>query len=291
MADFKDGAAVRLKTSEFASHVAMVTPEIAAKWLTTQIRNRPVQRSSMRSYRADMVAGRWHFAGDPIRFDSGGHLIDGQNRLTALSEIEMPNMALPFVVQTGLPPETQMVMDQGARRTAGQNLALEGIPSGYNLSAGYRLMAFWQNGMLFDNARSNRQAISNTRVQEWVGENLDVCMKAVANLNRIRKSGIRPSAGMAVTLYITGKGFDSEISSLLEEVHTLSNLPPGAPALTLARRLRNARHSDRTRSLTEPDHLAFLIQTWNSWVAGTPRHNLMRPSGGWNSDNFPELDL
>jgi len=289
MQGFNDGTKVPIKSKTFAQHQVIVTPELASKWLGTQVLNRNVQKVAMLGYRADMIRGLWHFAGDPIRFDVEGHLIDGQNRLEALAGIDIPNFAIPFVVQTGLPAEAQMVMDQGARRTAGQQLYLKGIPSGSSLAAGVRLMWRWEDGKLFDRSITEGTATTNAQVVEWIDTHRDAALKAVDNLWMIRSIGLRPSPGITLALRL-GPEMANLVQDFYREMHTLENLPKGSPTLTLAQRLRRVRQVDDL-VLTEVDHLGFLVQTWNSWVNGKTRTKLQRPKGGWSVNNFPNLEV
>lgn len=114
----------------------LVTSTVAEKWLATQRVNRVLNRHTVLAYRRDMIDGRWAFTGDPIRFDVDGCLIDGQHRLTALSLTEGYPKTLEFVVVRGLPPEAQLSMDQGRRRSSGQQLQLTGIKNSTSISAG-----------------------------------------------------------------------------------------------------------------------------------------------------------
>lgn len=290
MQGFIDGAGITVKSSSFKSYDAMVTPEVAQLWLDTQVWNRRVQFAAMLGYRSNMRTGLWRFAGDPIRFDKKGHLIDGQNRLTALAGIEDPEFSLPFVVQVGHETEAQKVMDQGARRTTGQQLGLAGITSGTYVAAGYKLKVLWENGELFVHDRA-QTPVTTSDVLAWIADNEQVVNDSISHLNMLRKVGLRPSAGLAVTMRIVEGGYNDEIGALLREVHDLTDLPAGSPALTLARRLRNARNSETARNLDLIDHIGFLTQTWNSWVNNRERHGLQRPTGGWNIDNMPKLDI
>jgi len=289
MQGFIDGTHVPIKSTTFEQHRAIVNPELAKKWLATQVLNRNVQKVAMLGYRADMVKGLWRFAGDPIRFDWDGHLIDGQNRLEALAGITIPNFAMPFVVQTGLEPEAQTTMDQGARRTAGQQLGLRNIPSGSIVAAGVRLMWRWESGKLFDRSITEATATTNAQVVEWVETHRPETLQAVENLWMIRSIGLRPSVGLALPLRL-GPDMGELVYEFYTEMHTLENLPKGSPTLTFAQRLRRVRQID-DMVLSDIDQLGFLVMTWTSWVNGKTRTKLQRPKGGWSMSNFPNLEV
>lgn len=290
MQGFIDGSTISVKSSEFDSYKAMVTPKTAQLWLDTQVWNRHVQRTAMRGYRADMISGLWRFAGDPIRFNTDGNLIDGQNRLTALAGVTIRGFELPFVVQVGHENAAQKVMDQGARRTTGQQLGLSGITSGTYIAAGYKLKVLWERGELF--LHGNVQTpVTTADIIKWATDHEEVVAESASLLHIMRRVGLRPSAGLAVAMRVCEGEYYAELAAMLQEVHDLTDLPAGSPSATLAKRLRNSRNSENARSLDLVDHLAFLTQTWNSWVNNQKRQGLQRPTGGWNIDNLPTLDI
>lgn len=102
-----------------------VTPDLARIWLSAAINsgNRSVRRGVVTRYREDMVNGRWHLAGDPIRFDVDGRLIDGQHRLHAVAAAGVP---VQFIIGRGFQKEVQAVLDQGATRNAADVLRFNG---------------------------------------------------------------------------------------------------------------------------------------------------------------------
>lgn len=287
--DIKDGATLRLKSGTKQYDMVSVTPTVAEKWLGTQVRNRNVQEASMRSYRSDMVAGRWEFAGDPIRFDLNGHLIDGQNRLTALAGIEETiDLTITFLVIRGLDTDAQMVMDQGARRTAGQQLGLKGIASGSVVAAGARTALNWERGLLFAHRFDGAALVTNTEVIAWSEQHPELVRLALDRLGVIRHIGLRPRSGLGFVIRL-GVDLEDETREFLNEMYELSNLPAGSPTLALAKRLTRVRQ-DTDLVLSDIDQLGFLTYTWNNWVRGRSASRLQRPKGGWNADNFPTPD-
>lgn len=289
MQGFIDGDTLDVKAAADTPTVkAIVTPQTAKKWLGTQVINRNIQRVSMLAYRADMVAGRWAYTADPIRFDWDGHLIDGQNRLAALSEIPTRNFMIPFAVARGLDPESQMFMDQGARRTAGQQLGLKGIASGSAIAAGIKLAMVWEREQLFSDRWGMTNPVTHTEVIEWAQAHPEVVKACQQFLTRLRQIGLRPSSGLAFVVRVAPT-LPEELELFVNEMHTLENLSAGSPTLAFAKRLARTR-SDSNLVLSDIDQLGFLIRTWNAWVGGTTRLKLQLPSGGWDLSNFPSVD-
>ena len=73
--------------------VVMVTPELAAEWLTHNTHNRGLKPIAIKRFAEDMTTGDWQWNGESIRFAADGTLLDGQNRLHAIvdsGEIPQP---------------------------------------------------------------------------------------------------------------------------------------------------------------------------------------------------------
>lgn len=289
MQAFIDGEDLVLKApADTPTIKAIVTPAVASRWLDTEAKNRQLQRISMLTYRADMIAGRWAYTADPVRFDWDGHLIDGKNRLKALSEILIPNFAIPFAVARGLDPESQMFMDQGARRTAGQQLGLKGITSGTAVAAGVKLAMVWERGLLFSDRWGSANPVTHTEVIEWAQTHPGVVLACQQFLTRMRQIGLRPSSGLAFVVRVAPV-LPEELDLFINEMHSLENLKPGSPTLAFAKRLARTR-SETNLILSDIDQLGFLIRTWNAWVNGSTRLRLQLPSGGFDAENFPRVD-
>ena len=93
-----------------------ITPEMAAKWLEHNTRNRQLRDSVVRRYAADMKAGRWMVTGDAIAFDKNGTIANGQHRLWAVFE---SGATVRMLVVFGLDPEVVNVLDDHLKRSLG----------------------------------------------------------------------------------------------------------------------------------------------------------------------------
>lgn len=115
--------------------VINVTPEIAAEWLNANTINRPLRRTVVDGYKAALARGEYRLTHQGIAFAVTGELIDGQHRLTAISEMPA-NFTLPIMVTRGLPLEANKGIDQGLKRSHSDVLE---VPPG--LAAVARYMA------------------------------------------------------------------------------------------------------------------------------------------------------
>ena len=84
--------------------------------LEMNINNRPIKRSVVDRYKRDIVSGHWIITNQGIGVSDSGVLIDGQHRLLAIKECGYPPVEMLIV--SGLPVESQRVIDQHAKRSA-----------------------------------------------------------------------------------------------------------------------------------------------------------------------------
>ena len=109
-----------------------ITPAKAADMLDANITNRPLAKSTVRAFAEAMERGDWLVTHQGIAFDSDGVLVDGQHRLAAIIEADVP---VDMTVFTDVEPDTFDVLDTGKRRTAADVLAIEGEKSTTLLAA------------------------------------------------------------------------------------------------------------------------------------------------------------
>lgn len=112
--------------------------------------NRNMSVPTVARYAADMGEGEWLFAGDPVRVDSQGTLIDGQHRLSAIVETDMPQW---IIVVSGVDKAVMMAIDSGRRRQFAQQLAMEHfgrtgskLANPLNVASTITRMWHWENG-------------------------------------------------------------------------------------------------------------------------------------------------
>lgn len=262
----------------------MIDAAKAADYLARNIHNRPMARPTIIRYTADMRTGNWRETADPIRFDRDGRLIDGQHRLQALIEAELDH-ALPFHVVRGLHPEAQLFMDQGRKRTTGDQMSLHGYKNGNRLAAGCRLYLLWRENMLFSD-RDQASIITTATIIEWADDNPELLDYAYEVTPQGRATIVgEPRVLMAFSLIIAQID-EQRLKDFYDSLTSLVGLPEGSPILVLHKRLLNVR-TERTR-LQPREQLAMFLQTWNYWVAGRSIAQLGRPRGGlWNASNYP----
>ena len=86
----------------------------------------------MRDFAAAMRRGEWRVTHQGIAFDTTGVLVDGQHRLAAIVEADIP---VEVTVFTEVPERAFDLLDTGKRRNAAAVLAIEGEKSAVMLAA------------------------------------------------------------------------------------------------------------------------------------------------------------
>ena len=282
MSSIESGEAQALAAPKPTTSIVMVTAGTAARWLERNIRNRPLSAFTVERYRRDMSEGRWVYAADPIRFDTAGSLLDGQHRLTALAMCE--GLALPFLVVRGLPSETQMVMDQGRKRSAAQQLALKGVKNASNIAAGVKVYILWQSGLMFRDNKVAQSSITTPSIEAWIDGNESTVAHVSAYLTTLRNNDAPPSVTVGAVLRFT----ELHPDQAYDFFHTLANggTPVGHPINTLDKRLQRIRREGLRFS--QRDHLALFVLAWNATRDGRTLTKFQRPVGGkWTADTFP----
>lgn len=251
---------------------------------TTQIESSSrIAPAVVERYRRDMEAGRWTFAGDPIRFDVDGNLLDGQHRLTALAS--SPGVTIPLVVIRGLPTESQMVMDQGRKRSAGQQLGLRGVKNASNVAAGSRVYLLWSEGLMFRDSHIATTSITSPQIEQFVESNHDLIERVGAYGHALRSVDAPPSVTWAAAF-----AFDRIHPDLAHDffIHlSQGGTPVGSPINALDKRLGRIRREGL--KLSTRDYLALIVQAWNAWREGKTVQKFQKPRGGkWTTETFPQ---
>ncbi|UBB15450.1 hypothetical protein [Comamonas odontotermitis] len=105
------------------TEIINVTPAMAATWLSCNSSNRTLRRSTVEGLKAAFKRGEYVPTHQGIAFSTGGVLLDGQHRLTAISELR--DGSFPMLVTRGLSDEAFKAMDIGVKRTAADALRSE----------------------------------------------------------------------------------------------------------------------------------------------------------------------
>lgn len=270
-----------VRSDRVTSSIVMVDPVMAERWLDRNTRNRRPRRPVVERYTADMLAGRWTFAGDPIRFSASGDLLDGQHRLTA---IVASGVTVPLLIVRGLADEAQTVMDQGAKRSGFDQLSLKGYAHASLVASSARLKIIWEQGWMFKTSHLHH-TIGVPWVARWVEEHPQLVRAVQESRPLIANTDAIPSsAGVCAMRF---EEIDGDARAQFFELLAHGAGGEGHPITALDKRLARLRREHIT--MPERDHIAMFVQAWNAWRTDRTITKFQRPRGGsWTAENFPE---
>lgn len=104
------------------AEIVNVTPQMAADWLSLNEDNRPLRRTVVDGLKAAFGRGEYLQTHQGIAFSKTGKLLDGQHRLTAISELR--DGLFPMLVSWGVAENAFQVMDIGVKRSPADALRI-----------------------------------------------------------------------------------------------------------------------------------------------------------------------
>lgn len=263
----------------------LVTPDLAREWLEHNSHNRPVKWRSVRQYAGAMRRGEWLLNGDSIRFDRNGVLIDGQNRLYAIIEAEMP---IETLVGTGLEPETQDTMDTGAKRTLADSLVLRGATDATKLAVVTRWGFLWERHLATQQPMDHRaDPPTNQQLISFYDHRKSRLTTALREGNRINGK-FRPISGSVagVGWYIFHELQWEDCQDFFYKLGLGASLAEDNPIFVLRRWLQNNHEKPHDKARLEVV-LAVVIKAWNAYRDGTHPEYFKWVGGGSSPERFP----
>lgn len=269
------------------TYTAFVSPADAREMLRKNVRNRPLSSYHIYQLKKEMESGRWEFNGESMKWSVDGTLLDGQHRLTALSQLPDSFGSIPILMVTGLPNDVQATMDQGKVRSAADQMTLSGLAphDPAVVAAAIRIYVLWSEKSLFLDSTKSRA--TNTQVVAWASENpFELNLLSEIVKHKLRRVKCRPSVTAAAMLIFHLIDPD-DAKRFMHSLVTGENLAAGDPVLTLRDRLD--RLKEERRRLSDRDLLAFFFMAWNAWRGGRKLTRLQGPrSGSWTPETFPK---
>lgn len=268
----------KVKTQYPTTTIVNVTPAIATAWLATTKSNRPIMDNHVRKLASDMKKGLWVYNGDTICFDKMGQLVDGQHRLSACIAVDYPFLA---TVVYGLEEEAQQTIDIGSRRTAGQILAMAGIPNGSITTSICKLILTYENnGNSLVNS-TDSGAPSQAEVAKYAKENWET-LEAIGSILAARRfAGMGPGSVAGFCHYEFSK-VSPVLADMFFEKLVNGGEPNTSPLFHLREILiRSRSHASRQR-LTRIYAVAITIKAWNAFV-----HNKEISVLRWRTNSEP----
>jgi hypothetical protein len=255
---------VRVRTK-----VQKISPSRAAELLEANTSNRPLSRSTVRSFAEAMRRGEWLVTHQGIAFDTLGVLVDGQHRLAAVIEADLP---VEMTVFTDVEPGTFDVLDTGKKRNAADVLAIEGEKSTTLLAAMVRTV--WQYSNRPDQSWSGGAAgVTNHQIVQALEANPGLRdYVAVADRVAAETGMIKSAAGAAAFLVDQANPRKkTKLAEWHEGIIEGAGLGKSDPRLAFRKTMfamarKQAGLVQRRRDTRE--HVVLYLKAFNAWAAG-----------------------
>jgi hypothetical protein len=248
--------------------IETVTPDVAKTYLDLNKLNRNPSDPTIDLYARQMREGLWVLNSESLKFDSDGHLIDGQHRLHACLRANKP---FETYVVRGLPREAQDTIDIGRKRTTGDQLTLAGIPYGSNAAAVIRVI-------LAISSETTNVRITAQEAKQFIDKWPTVIKSTErACYGNFRKPMNQAAIGAVHFIASEFLGLPDMAQSFVTTLNTGKNMRNNDdPAFVFRERLMQRRmHNTRVNSLQE---LQELIHVWNLYRAGKRLRQLKLPA-------------
>lgn len=269
-------AAFQAARAAVKARVRLVTPKLAADWLTRNPRNRPLSEKFATRYAAEMKVGRWEMNGQPVVLDTDGNLIDGQHRLRA---VVLTGMAVPMLVVEGVHPGTFQTIDQGRKRSLAQYLQLDGEHRANTLAGSLA----WLNA-LTDGCGQPRPSSRRTTIADLyavLAAHPEI-RQSVAYVRPLAARGLFEPSPFSAVHYLTARAHGVKFAQeFFDKLFTGVGLAKNDPVYNLREQI----HRPGPRRLSPVHKLALTIKAVNATAANRPLRFLK-----WSeAEDFPQI--
>lgn len=269
---------------EITHTLELIDKAVADHYLTKlPERQRSLARSTVNQYAGDMDTGDFQYAGDPIRFNGDGELIDGQHRLQAILQSGHP---LWMMVIRGLSNDTIEVVDGGKGRSFTDMLQIHEVKNASAVSALTKKVEHWLVGNYAEegmgrsvDSQNVHARLSNRQLWHCYQEHTDmIASSAIYGANvgmwaRQYNRGTCPGSTFAFAHLML-----SRLDVFAADKFFIELRGDGASQAlrVLAERIKKG--PGRDEKISGVTWLHWIFGTWNHWLDGTSQQTLRRPT-------------
>jgi len=244
---------IPLEAFNISVFLAEITPEIADVFLERKNINRSFRLPQLNRLKRAIEQERWEVNGETIIFDQDGRLIEGQHRLKAVSETRQTIWAL---IVHGIDRERFKTMGQGAKRTAGDILGIQGVKNSRSIAAALRWVYRYENDLMA-NANPN---ITDDELADTLPDHLAI----IDSLPFGIKCHSIAAPGMVTALhYLCRKRDVAMANHFYWSLATGEQMERGDPILILRERIRPKVQKQARSILRDEEKAPIIANTWN----------------------------
>jgi len=266
--------------------VQTITPADAVTLLASAAPNRKYIRRRVAALADEMRNGVWREDGAPLKIDWHGRLLDGQHRLLAVVEADMP---IDFVVISGLDPAAQLVMDTGKPRSLVDHLHIHEVPNARAAAAATRFLWDYEQGVLaWRGDVKKRPYPTLPQTASLYEKRASDIQDGVAQAQSVFRY-IRMSKAVLAGMWPVLAPIDFDDASEFYD-RLARKIMDGAlidSVEVLSKRMNNQNRASYGGTLGIRVQAAFFIKAWNSYRRGESISRLVFKPGGASADKFP----
>lgn len=256
-----------------------VTPDLAKRWLEVNTKNRRPTDGHWLEIAIDMEQGRWKYNGEALKFGSDGVLLDGQHRLIACVESEMP---FDTDVVFGLDPGVLDTIDTNVLpRTAAHIAQLEGVENATGSSAlAYLLLVHETHGI----HRVQNSDCKPTKTQVIARAKSDPRIAQIAGRSTAWARRLVQPRVTGFCYYLFSQQNIDKAEQFFEEFSSGQDIGRGDPVYYL--RARMILNAGSKAKLPMKEVIALFFKAWIAYRDDKPMYKL-----GWRSsaEPFPQI--
>lgn len=280
--------------SNMSTEWKMITPELAAEYLKLNDGNRNLSKSHLKFLVEEIKKGNWKPTGDAVQFSDKGRLIDGQHRLNA---VVMAKIAVPMMVTTNVPDESQVVVDTGKARSTGDVFTMNGINNPTIASALIKAYKRYTNSIssyggdkkyIASNADVLREYESNAKFWSKVTLKAQSWYKNSGHLLAASQIGgfyvmfLNKAAHGRYNDSIAEGNFKNPVTDFMDKLMDGIGLERNTAVYVFHKQLKMAKMNEGNKSYKIPakDLYTMFTITWNMHVEGKTTNRIKVPADG-----------
>lgn len=242
-----------------------VDTAMATALLAINSRNRPLRERRALRYRHDMEQGLWVTNGEAIVITVDGAMISGQHRCEAIKGTEL---VIPMFLAIGVPAESDVTVDQGAPKNAGDYLAMKGEDNAPTLAKIARLrLAYDAND---GEAIKDTAKPTNADVLLYVNQKHDDVSRSAKMATELREF-TKPIAAPSVVGFVHNVLHDIDpeaADKYITDVAKGEQIKEGDPAFAVRNRLLNMGKTGVAKKAE------VMFSGWNAFHSGRTLKNV-----------------
>lgn len=254
--------------------VETITPAQAAEMLSRNTKNRPLSRAQVESLVHDIANGEFMCNGETIIIGDDDSIIDGQHRLTACVQADMPIRS--YVVRE-MPTVARDTVDIGRKRTIGDVLGMAGIVNSGLVGAIARRAEAWDRGSRRVGKNDTHQTMRE--LERYVLSHPELEVAATYASTHSMHVGLPPSI-LGFTYYMCARQDLEHAQKFFGRWTTGVGITEFDPVRALISILRTP------LQLREMDRVGYIFSAWNHDRKGHELSKLQAPKGGWTTENL-----